>query len=185
MSGKAAGLAAIMAGLCWLLWIAVTHITAGGAGSSRSGKLIQLAMAGWNLLLVPAALDLAARNQARTLALSSVPTVCGLLSLAFWAYGGLTNTITPASEIAYLLLSGVWWTGIGITIRSENKILGVFTAALGGFALLDATLSLLEPIPFYIYALAAPKLPLSIAWDFWIGIFLFRNPTETVCSTRP
>ena len=72
---------------------------------SRLGPLLT---AGWNLLLIPAALDLWRRHSNRCPGLSLVYTVVGVLSPAFWAFGGVTR-ITPELEITYLSLSAIWW----------------------------------------------------------------------------
>ena len=169
-----AGVSAILAGTCWLGWVFLTNVLPAAAiQGSRTAKLIQLLMTGWNLLLIPAALQLQARFGPEKKGFLGM--ICGIVSLSFWAYGGSTNSITPALEITYLLLSGFWWTSIGIPLFGHNRALAFFTVLLAGFAVFDACLSFLEPIPFYIYVLAAPKLPLSIAWDFWVGIFLLNR----------
>jgi len=46
---------------------------------------------------------------------------------------------------------------------------------LGVFAFWDAALTAFEPVPFALYVTAAPKLPLSILWDFALAYFLFRR----------
>ena len=135
-------------------------------------------IAGWNLLLVPTALVMWRRLQDANPESIGLYTICGIISLMFWAYGGATHGITPSLEIVYLLLSAVWWIGIGNALRMEQKALGIFTLTLGLFALLDAVLSFFEPMPFYIYVLAAPKLPLSIIWNFWIGVYLLTGEFE-------
>ena len=132
-------------------------------------------IAGWNLLLVPAAIVMWQRLRVANPESIGLYTICGIISLMFWAYGGATHGITPPLEIVYLLLSAVWWIGIGNALRSEQKALGIFTLTLGLFALLDAVLSFFEPMPFYIYVIAAPKLPLSIIWNFWIGVYLLHG----------
>lgn len=93
----------------------------------------------------------------------------------FWAYGGATHSITPALEVSYLVLSSVWWCGIGATLWPSNKVFGALTIALGVFAFWDALLTALEPVPFALYLTAAPKLPLSILWDFALGYVLLRR----------
>ena len=175
-SVRFAGVASILAGCCWIVGIIV-----GSDGnddpsnaSVRIAKLSQLMIAGWNLLLVPTALVMWRRLQDANPESIGLYTICGIISLMFWAYGGATHGITPSLEIVYLLLSAVWWIGIGNALRMEQKALGIFTLTLGLFALLDAVLSFFEPMPFYIYVLAAPKLPLSIIWDFSIGAYLLH-----------
>lgn len=174
-----AGLGAILAGLAWVAWISMNAITHGGldAGISAVGPRLarwgQMLMVSWNLLLIPAALVLWRWLQDKSPNLMLLYTVCGVAHLLLWANGGATQ-ITPVLEVSYLLLSGVWWVGTGLVLQRERKALGLFTVILGLFALLDALFSFSEP-PFYIYVLAAPKLPLSIIWDFWLGLTLLRQ----------
>ena len=176
-SVRFAGVASILAGCCWIVGIIVGSDGNDdpSSGSVRIAKLSLLMIAGWNLLLVPAAIVLWQRARVANPDLIGLYTICGIISLMFWAYGGATHSITPSLEIVYLLLSGVWWVGIGNALWSEQRALGIFTLMLGLFALLDAVFSFFEPMPFYIYALAAPKLPLSIIWDFWIGAYFLRS----------
>ncbi len=139
---------------------------------ARTGALL---MVGWNLFLIPAALvlyDTLVDSHPYRVRLA---TVCGLASLLFWAYGGATHGITPALEVSYLVLSAVWWCGIGATLWPRNKAFGALTIALGAFAFWDAVLTALEPVPFALYLTAAPKLPLSILWDFALGYSLIRR----------
>ena len=56
-----------------------------------------------------------------------------------------------------MLLSSVWWIGMGSLICSNNRLLEITTVALGGFALLDGMFGLFEPTPPWIYAMAGPE----------------------------
>lgn len=178
---RIAGAAAIAAGLCWVTWAALNAITGGGldAGPPAIGprvvRLGQLLMAGWNLLLLPAALALWRWLGPRSPELMRLYTALGIASLLFWAYGGASLSITPMLETSYLALSGFWWLGAGLTLRRERRALGTFTAVLGVFALWDALLVALEPVPFWLLVTSAPKLPLSVGWDFWIGFALLNR----------
>jgi len=135
-----------------------------GARMYKAGALLT---AGWNLLLIPAAVAIWRWLGAKRPSFLRLYTVCGVVCLCFWAYGGATHSITPPLETTYLMLSGVWWTGAGFAMHGEAKALGYFTIVLGMFALLDGVFSFLEPMPAAIYALAAPKLPLAVVWSFW------------------
>lgn len=53
--------------------------------------------------------------------------------------------------------------------------MGIFTAVLGVFALWDAVLVALGPVPVWLLVTSAPKLPLSMAWDFWMGVALLSR----------
>lgn len=180
-----AAVAAFFAGVAWVLWAVMNTWTHGGldAGAAAVGERLSragtLLMVGWNLLLIPAALilyvNLVDLNPSRV----RLATACGLASLLFWAYGGATHGITPALEVSYLVLSGVWWCGLGATLWPGSKGFGGLTLALGAFAFWDALLTAFEPVPFALYLTAAPKLPLSILWDFALAYFLVRSVAAT------
>jgi hypothetical protein len=178
---KIAGISAILAGIAWLVWIILNGVTngeldtGGAAIGLRLAKFGQLLMIAWNLLLIPAAVFLGNRFYAKDENPALFLTICGIASQMFWAYGGATSGITPMLEVTYLFLSGIWWLGIGLILRGRWKMTGNLSVVVGAFSLLDAVLSFLEPVPFWIYALAAPKLPLAIVWNFWIGVFLLKN----------
>jgi len=183
---RIAGVAALLAGCSWVSWAIVNSIT-GGAFDSAAGtvplrlaKLGQLLTIAWNLLLIPAALALWIRVRKQEPELTLLFTVCGTLSLSIWAVGSAASVNSPMLEVCYLLLSSVWWLGIGDALRKRNGVFGVFTIIVGVFALLDAILSFFEPMPFYIYVLAAPKLPLAILWDFWLGYMLLTDFGDSV-----
>src|SRR3954454_24817309 len=120
---RVAGITAVAAGLCWAVWALVNSWT-GGALESRNGifggprlaRLGPLLTACWNLLLIPAALSLWRRLAECSPGLVWLYTVAGVLSLAFWAFGGVTR-ITPELEITYLTLSAIWWLGIGSSLH--------------------------------------------------------------------
>ena len=172
---RVAAVAAIAAGLAWVAWTVLNSWTRGGleseAGlaSPRLARLAPLLTAGWNLLLIPAALSLWRQLSPISPGLVLIYTAAGVTSLAFWAFGGLTR-ITPALEITYLALSAVWWLGVGSVLWRERPALAVLTIAAGGFSALDSALCALEPVPGPVFALAAPKLPLCAAWSILVGV---------------
>ncbi|HEY0461205.1 MAG TPA: hypothetical protein VGC97_18865 [Pyrinomonadaceae bacterium] len=181
VSLRIAAIAAILAGAAWICWAVVNGATGGGLDAGvpaiglRLAKFGQLLTIGWNLLLIPAALVLWKRLQNQKPNLILLYTVGGVLSLSFWTLGAAARVNSPVLEVTYLLLSSVWWLGIGFALRVNYKVFGTFTVIVGAFAMLDAALSFFEPLPFYIYVLAAPKLPLAIIWDFWLGFFLLKS----------
>lgn len=187
-----AGVAAIFAGIAWVLWAVLNAWTHGGldvgaaAVGERMSRTGALLMVAWNLLLLPAALALYVGLVDLHPYRVRLATMCGLGSLLFWAYGGATHGITPALEVSYLVLSAVWWCGIGSTLWPSNKVFAGLTIALGAFAFWDAVLTALEPVPFALYLTAAPKLPLSVLWDFALGYFLLRRlgvPTTRLATS--
>lgn len=177
-AARLAGATAILAGLAMVGWSAANWMTHGaldsgdpqlGALALRTGKLLNVA---WNLLLLPTALVLWTRLRGLRQQPLLLYTVAGAGSLFLWALGSATQ-ITPLLEVTYLFLAGVWWAGVGGVLRREARALGTFTVILGAFSLWDAILTFLD-VPFTLYLTAAPKLPLSLVWDFWIGIYLLR-----------
>jgi len=176
---RVAGLAAIGAGLCWIVWALTNTLTQRGMEQSLSGsgaaRLGGLLTAGWNLLLIPAALRL--HQALKPLRPDVLPflTGAGILSVSFWAFGGLTR-ITPSLETVYLTLAAVWLLGMAPILRVRHRCLAGFTLVVGGFTALDACFSLFEPMPYALYLLASPKLPLSALWSLSIGISLRAYP---------
>jgi len=72
------------------------------------------------------------------------------------------------------LLAGVWWIGVGCTLKSERKALGIVTIILGVFTLTAVmgevfTLQYVALAGLLVYLLLAP------VWAFWLGISLLRG----------
>ena len=79
-------------------------------------------------------------------------------------YVGLWNLLESS-------LSGMWWVGIGLLLRREQPVLGLFTTVLGIFALLDALGRILDIQLIYTVGLAGVLLLIPI-WSLWFGIDL-------------
>ncbi len=82
-------------------------------------------------------------------------------------YGGIWGYLE-------FLLAGIWWIGIGITMKSERKALGVVTIILGIFTLMTFAgevfaLKNVALIGLMIYLILAP------VWAFCLGISLVRG----------
>lgn len=182
ISSRGAGCCAIAAGFCWVIWGVMNTVTQGAFERSDAASpapiMAPLLTAGWNILLVPAALRLHQECCTAKPGLAPLWTAAGLLSLSFWAFGGLTHVTRPL-ETVYLLLAAVWLLGIGPLLRLRRPKLAVFTLVVGSFTALDAAFTLFEPMPFAFYLLAAPKLPLSAAWSIAVGVVLFREPAAS------
>jgi hypothetical protein len=179
-SFRIASIAAILAGASWVAWVAVNMATGGGldAGppavqvtTARAGRAL---IVGYNLFLIPAALVFWRWFKPGRPELAALASVCGLASLCLWGGGAATDRITPNVEVTYLALSGIWWCGLGVMLWSGARSFGGFTLVLGAFALWDSLLTALWPVPFSLYLTAAPKVPLSIVWDFALGAALWR-----------
>lgn len=176
---RIAGACAVLAGLCWFAWAIANSLTHRGLELSPPGSfLVRLGIVltiGWNLLLVPAALRVfRASNHAHRL-LSLVAAGAGILSLVLWSVGALTRD-THALEFAYLCLASVWLLIAARQMPSGHRRLAVFTLIVGLFTALDAVFNRFEPMPFAVYVLAAPKLPLSAIWSVSLGVSLWSSP---------
>jgi hypothetical protein len=91
-----------------------------------------------------------------------------------WALGAGVGFV-PYLEIAYNTLAAVWLLGTGGILFSRRRSLGTFALVVGGFTALDAVFGLFEPMPFALYLLAAPKLPLAAIWSVTLGMALVRQ----------
>jgi hypothetical protein len=175
---RLAGAAAIAACGCWVTWAVVNTVTHGGfdhgVPGSRAIRAAALLTAGWNVLLVPGLIRLHRRLAEESPGLAPIWSVAGLLSLSFWALGGIT-TITGPLETVYLALAATWLLGAGRLVRERHATFAVFTIIVGAFTGLDAVFTLFEPMPFALYALASPKLPLGAAWSMVLGIMLLAG----------
>ncbi len=192
ISRRVSGVTAILAAVASISWIVLNGLTRGGLDADAAAvspsviRLGQLLMVSWNLLLIPAALFLWRWLEHRNPHLMLLYTVCGIASLLFWAYGGATRGITQVLETTYLLLSGVWWLGVGSVLRDERKGLGIFTMVLGSLTLIDAVVTFLEPVPFFLLPIAGLKLPLSLIWVVWVGVALLARPAaESATAMAP
>jgi hypothetical protein len=174
-----ANVCALGAGLAWVAWVAINSRTHGGLDvgaaavgepTARIGAFLQVA---WNLLLLPAALALHAELEPTAPERMRLVTLTGIVSLLFWAFGSATRTITPVLEVTYIALSALWWLGLGVALRASRRGFAAFTLLLGAFAAWDAVLTAWPQVPFALYLTAAPKLPLSIVWDFALAWVLF------------
>ncbi len=82
-------------------------------------------------------------------------------------YGGIWGYLE-------FLLAGIWWTGIGFTMKPERKALGIVTITLGIFTLITFAgevfaLKYITLIGLMIYLFLAP------VWAFCLGISLVRG----------
>ncbi|MCP4553523.1 MAG: hypothetical protein GY834_16110 [Bacteroidetes bacterium] len=79
-------------------------------------------------------------------------------------YGGIWGYLE-------FLLAGIWWIGIGFTMKPERKALGIVTIILGILTLVAFAgevfgLKNIALIGLMTYLILAP------VWAFWLGISL-------------
>lgn len=166
---RIAGVTAIFSAMTQVSWAVLNGVTQGGLDTGlanpeaiRTGQVLLIS---WNLLLLPVALFLGGWLRPRSPYLVVLYTVCGIMSLLLWAI------TSPVMEFSWILLSAVWWLGIGFVLRSERKVPGIFTIVVGIAALLDGIITLFS-LPPPLFYLGAFKLPFSLIWSVWIGIML-------------
>ncbi|HEX3100497.1 MAG TPA: hypothetical protein VHQ01_01825, partial [Pyrinomonadaceae bacterium] len=123
-----AGFAALASGSAWLLWAAINLSTGGGLDTGMAspnlivtGKFLMVAQ---NLLLIPTAIVLKDWMDRQNSETSSICTTCGIAGMAFWAFASASGTNNLVVEASYLCLFGIWWLGIGLTIRHKHRIFG-------------------------------------------------------------
>lgn len=174
-----AGWLAIGAGLCWFAWAvantAMSHRLEFAPAGSAPAVANALLTAGWNWLIAPAAVRLYLRFRSAGGAALLAATVAGLTSVSLWALGGLTHG-SHLLETTYLALAAWWLFGLGAAAREPAPWFGTFTLVVAAFTALDAAFNVFEPVPFAMYVLAAPKLPLSATWSIATGVMLITTP---------
>jgi hypothetical protein len=175
LSDRTAGALAIVAGLCWFAWATANTVTPHGLEQAPPGTAAAIAnsalTAGWNLLLIPAIVRLYLRFRGEASLTLLAASAAGTISVCLWALGGLTQNSRPL-ETTYLPLAALWVLVLGVAAVPRAPTFGIFTLVLGAFTALDAIFNLFEPVPFAIYLLAAPKLPLAACWSVTAGAML-------------
>lgn len=129
------------------------------------------AITAWNLLIIPTALYLGGRVASRGPIVSAASMAAGVTASLLWAFA----YDSPALEPWWIGLAAGWWLGVGWLLRTERRTLGRFTLLLGLATLIDLVVTALNA-PWPIYALGGFKGPLTIAWTFWVGLTLVRDP---------
>ncbi|CAG0989588.1 hypothetical protein ANRL3_02682 [Anaerolineae bacterium] len=93
-------------------------------------------------------------------------------------FGAITNAVaTGLWNTLNAITAGIWWLGIGLFLRSERRILGIVTIALGIASLLGAIGRILTIAPLATLGLSF-VLSLLPIWALWLGIDLLRKPVH-------
>ncbi|MFF6778256.1 right-handed parallel beta-helix repeat-containing protein [Streptomyces sp. NPDC012637] len=113
--------------------------------------------------------------------LAGAATLLGLLGLALDVTAStlaLTPTVLPALA---LLLTGLWWTALGIALRPHRRFFAWTTITLGALTLLDAFDKAVLMIPWIPLSPAWIRGLLAVVWVLWAVIAAgTRRPTPTL-----
>lgn len=111
----------------------------------------------------------------RSSRLATAASVLGLIGLGLDVAGstmGLASSYLPAVA---LLLTGLWWTGIGLVLRRERPALGWTTVVLGALTLLDALDKGVFMIPWIPLSPAWVRGLLGVIWVVWAVVAAARH----------
>lgn len=125
------------------------------------------------------------RRRLRGSRLAAVATVLGVIGLGLDVAGstmGLAATHVPALA---LLLTGLWWTGIGLVLRRERPWLGWTTVVLGALTLLDAVDKAVFMIPWIPLSPAWVRGLLGVVWVVWAVIAAARHGEREAQASDP
>ncbi|MFK0102846.1 hypothetical protein [Streptomyces sp. NPDC091040] len=111
----------------------------------------------------------------RTSRLATVASALGVIGLGLDVAGstmGLAATYVPALA---LLLTGLWWTGIGLALRPARPVFGWVTVVLGALTLLDALDKGVFMIPWIPLSPAWVRGLLGLVWVVWAVVAAARH----------
>ncbi|MFD7977888.1 right-handed parallel beta-helix repeat-containing protein [Streptomyces sp. NPDC059071] len=116
--------------------------------------------------------------------LAGAATLLGLLGLALDVTAStlaLTPTVLPALA---LLLTGLWWTALGLALRPHRRVFAWTTVTLGALTLLDAFDKAVLMIPWIPLSPAWVRGLLGVVWVLWaVTAAATRRPTPGQPST--
>lgn len=99
-------------------------------------------------------------------------------------FGSITNIVYGGLwGILELIPGGIWWLGIGLMLKNEQRTLGIATILLGIFALLNVFGNIIEveviAMPgLFVYLYFAP------IWALWLGVSMLRHPGKNEQSSQ-
>ncbi|MFE6714846.1 right-handed parallel beta-helix repeat-containing protein [Streptomyces sp. NPDC057695] len=144
----------------------------------------QLAL-GSSLVLALAGLALR-RRRLRGHRLAAAATLIGLTGLAL-DVAGSTLALTPTAVPALaLLLTGLWWTLLGLALRPVRPVLAGVTVLLGALTLLDAFDKAILMVPGIPVSPAWLRLLLGVIWVLWAVVAAgARTPSPSAPGPAP
>ncbi|MEW1689638.1 right-handed parallel beta-helix repeat-containing protein [Streptomyces sp. NPDC091265] len=111
----------------------------------------------------------------RTSRLAAAATVLGVIGLGLDVAGSTTGLASSYLPAVALLLTGLWWTGIGLVLRRERPGLGWTTVVLGALTLLDALDKGVFMIPWIPLSPAWARGLLGVVWVLWAVVAAARH----------
>jgi hypothetical protein len=99
--------------------------------------------------------------------LATAATLLGAIGLGLDVAGATTGLASSYLPAVALLLTGAWWTGIGLVLRGERPGLGWTTVVLGFLTLLDAFDKAVLMIPWIPIGPAWVRGLLGVIWVVW------------------
>ncbi|MFD4135053.1 right-handed parallel beta-helix repeat-containing protein [Streptomyces goshikiensis] len=109
--------------------------------------------------------------------LGTAASLLGLAGLVLDVAGStMPLTATPVPALA-LLLTGLWWTGVGLALRPDRPWLARLTLLLGGLTLLDAFDKAVLMIPWIPVGPAWIRGLVAVLWVLWAVIASARPGT--------
>ncbi|MEU2079143.1 right-handed parallel beta-helix repeat-containing protein [Streptomyces sp. NPDC013489] len=118
--------------------------------------------------------------------LAGAATLIGLAGLAL-DVAGSTLALTPTAVPALaLLLTGVWWTLLGLALRPTRPVLAWTTVVLGALTLLDAFDKAILMVPGIPLSPAWLRLLLGVIWVLWAVVAAgSRGPASSDPDAAP
>ncbi|GGV81842.1 hypothetical protein GCM10015535_22160 [Streptomyces gelaticus] len=111
--------------------------------------------------------------------LAAVATGLGVIGLGLDVAGATTGLAASYVPALALLLTGMWWTGIGLVLRGRRPWLGRTTVVLGALTLLDAVDKAVFMIPWIPLGPAWVRGLLGVVWVVWAVIAAARHGDRT------
>ncbi|MFB7465640.1 right-handed parallel beta-helix repeat-containing protein [Streptomyces sp. NPDC056224] len=150
----------------------------GARGLERVETQIALAVAGV-LLLVGGVLWWRRLRGSR---LGTAASLLGLAGLALDVAGSTTGLVPTFVPALALLLLGLWWTGVGLTLRPTRPWLARLTLVLAGLTLLDAFDKAVLMIPWTPLSPAWVRALVAVVWILWAVVASARPGTPALPS---
>ncbi|MEU8527221.1 right-handed parallel beta-helix repeat-containing protein [Streptomyces sp. NPDC048629] len=122
------------------------------------------------------------RRRLRGDRVAAIATLAGLAGLALDVAGSTRDLAAGPVPALALLLTGAWWTVIGLRLRADRPAFGWTTVALGALTLLDAFDKAVLMIPGTPVSPAWTRALLAVVWVLWALTAATRptaaDPTE-------